>query len=154
MNDSIEILPVEAYQPDSMPEIFQLIGRVEKKLEQIQRETIKETNLTPPQYVVLTLLWEHDGRTFKELAAGVQCTPATMTGIVDTLEKKGLVARAPNPADRRSLLAKLTEDGAALQHSTPTLDRIFHSCCVGLAPDEACQLSQLLRKLDDSLAVD
>jgi len=154
MNDSIEILPLEAYQPDSMPEIFQLIGRVEKKLEQIQRETIKEINLTPPQYVVLTLLWERDGRTFKELAVGVQCTPATMTGIVDTLEKKDLVARAPNPDDRRSLLVKLTNDGEALQHSTPTLDRIFHSCCVGLQPDEARQLSHLLKKLDASLGVD
>jgi len=154
MSDSIEILPAETYQPDSIPEIFQLIGRVEKKLEQIHRETIKETNLTTPQYVVLTLLWERDGRTFKELAAGVHCTPATMTGIVDTLEKKGLVVRVPNPDDRRSLLVKLTDDGEALQLSTPTLDRIFHSCCVGLAPDEARQLSQLLRKLDDSLEVD
>jgi DNA-binding MarR family transcriptional regulator len=154
MSDVIELLPAEEYQPDSMPEIFQLIERVEKKLKQIQRETIKVTNLTPPQYVVMTLLWERDGRPFKELAAAVHCTRATMTGIVDTLEKKELVVRAPNPDDRRSLLVKLTDGGEALQRSTPTLDRIFHSCCVGLAPDEARQLSQLLRKLDDSLVVD
>ena len=154
MSDSIEFVSAEEYKPDSMPEIFQLIERVGKKLKQIQRETIKETNLTPPQYVVLTLLWEQDERPFKDLADAVQCTRATMTGIVDTLEKKGLVIRAPNPDDRRSLLVKLTDDGKALQHSTPTLDRIFHSCCVGLTPDEARQLSQLLRKLDDSLAVD
>jgi DNA-binding MarR family transcriptional regulator len=147
-------LPGEQYQPGSIPEIFQLIEQVEKKLKQIQRETIKETNLTPPQYVVLTLLWEKDGRPFKELAAAVQCTRATMTGIVDTLEKKGLVTRAPNPDDRRSLLVKLTEKGESLQRSTPTLDRIFKNCCVGLAPAEARQLSQLLKKLNDSLAID
>lgn len=120
----------------------------------MQRETIKETDLTPPQYVVMTLLWEKDGRTFKELAAGVQCTPPTMTGIIDTLEKKELVRRTPNPDDRRSLLVKLTEAGGALQKITPSLDRIFHSCCVGLKPEESRQLAQLLRKLDESLEID
>ena len=154
MSNSIELLPAEEYKPDSMPEIFQLIERVGKKLKQIQRETIKETNLTPPQYVVMTLLWERDGRPFMELAAAVHCTRATMTGIVDTLEKKGLVIRAPNPDDRRSLLVQLTDEGKNLQKSTPTLDRIFHSCCVGLQPDEARQLSYLLKKLDASLGVD
>ena len=75
-----------------------------------------------------------------------------MTGIVDSLERKELVTREPNPDDRRSLLVQLTESGEALRHSTPTLDRIFRSCCVGLGPDEVRQLSRLLRKLNDSLA--
>ena len=154
MSNSIELLPAEEYKPDSMPEIFQLIERVGKKLKQIQRETIKETNLTPPQYVVMTLLWEQDERPFKDLADAVQCTRATMTGIADTLEKKGLVARAPNPDDRRSLLVKLTGEGEALQKSTPTLDRIFHSCCVGLTSQEAHHLRQLLQKLDHSLEIE
>jgi DNA-binding MarR family transcriptional regulator len=144
----------EEYQTGSIPEIFQRIELVEKKLKQIQRETIKATQLTPPQYVVLTLLWEKDGRPFKELAKATHCTRATMTGIIDTLEKKKLVTREPNPADRRSLLVKLTAQGRSLQHSTPSLDRIFRSCCVGLEPDEARQLSQLLKKLDDSLTIE
>jgi DNA-binding MarR family transcriptional regulator len=74
-----------------------------------------------------------------------------MTGIVDTLENKGLVTREPNPDDRRSLLVKLTEKGRSLQASTPTLDKIFRSCCVGLEAGEVRQLSQLLRKLNESL---
>ena len=144
----------EEYRTGSIPEIFQLIELVEKKLKQIQRETIKATQLTPPQYVVLTLLWEKDGRPFKELAAATHCSRATMTGIIDTLEKKELVTREPNPADRRSLLVRLTVQGQSLQYSTPSLDRIFRSCCVGLRPDEARQLSRLLKKLDDSLTIE
>jgi DNA-binding MarR family transcriptional regulator len=143
--------PSEEYQSGSIPEIFQLIELVEKKLSRIQRETISEADLTPPQYFVLSLLWERDGRPFKELAEASHCSPATMTGIIDTLEKKGLVTRDPNPADRRSLLARLTEQGKTLQHSTPTLERIFGGCCGGLEPDEARQLSILLRKLNTSL---
>ena len=134
-----------------LPEVVQLIELADKRLKQIQRETIGEADLTPPQYFVLTLLWERDGRPFKELAAAANCSPATMTGIVDTLERKGLVAREPNPDDRRSLLVKLTEAGWSLKDSTPTLEGIFRGCCVGLEPDEIQQLSQLLKKLNESL---
>ena len=141
----------EEYQSGSMPEVFQLIELADKRLKQIQRETISGADLTPPQYFVLTLLWEQDGRPFKELAAAANCSPATMTGIVDTLERKGLVAREPNPDDRRSLLVRLTGEGRGLKDSTPTLEGIFRGCCVGLDPDEIRQLSQLLRKLNESL---
>ena len=135
----------------SIGKIFQRIDLVAKKLKQIHRQTIRETNLTPTQYFILTLLWERDGRPFKELASACHCSRATITGIVDTLEKNDMVTRAPNPADRRSLLAKLTEKGKALQHSTPTLEGTFRSCCAGLGPDEFRQLDELLRKLDASL---
>lgn len=143
---------VEDYQSGAMPEVFQLIELAEKRLKQIQRETIREADLTPPQYFIMTLLWEKDGRPFKELASAAHSSRPTMTGIVDSLERKELVTREPNPDDRRSLLVQLTEKGKALRHSTPTLDRIFRSCCVGLGPDEVRQLSRLLRKLNDSLA--
>lgn len=139
-------------QTASMPEIFRLIEVVEKKLKRIQRETIGQADLTPPQYFILSLLWASDGRPFKELAAASHCSRATMTGIIDTLAKKALVRREPNPDDRRSLLVRLTEQGRALQHSAPTLERIFRNCCVGLEPEEARQLSGLLKKLDHSLS--
>ena len=74
-----------------------------------------------------------------------------MTGIVDTLEKNGLVTRQPNPDDRRSLLVTLTEKGKALAGSTPDLDRIYSSCCVGLSVEEFKELGYLLEKLDQSL---
>ena len=75
----------------------------------------------------------------------------TMTGIVDTLEKKGLVTRQPNPEDRRSLLVALTEKGKALEDSTPDLEIIYAKCCVGLSAEEFRQLGLLLEKLDQSL---
>jgi len=151
MNEQSLTYKVPEYQPGSMPEIFQLIDVVSKKLTQIQRETVQEVNLTPPQYFVLTLLWEGDGRPLKDLAAASHCSRATMTGIVDTLESKDLVMRRPNPDDRRSLLVTLTSSGKSLRESTPTVDSIFRGCCTGLEPDEARQLSRLLKKLSDSL---
>ena len=132
-------------------EVFELLNQVARLLRDIQRETVREANLTPPQYQTLRLLWVQDGRPFKELAASNGCTPPTMTGIVDTLEKKGLVTRQPNPADRRSLLVTLTEKGRALEGTTPNLERIYASCCVGLSAEEFRQLGSLLEKLHQSL---
>ena len=141
----------EVYRPGSLPEIFQLVEMVARRMKQIHRDTLRDTDLTPPQYSVLSLLWQRDGRPFKELASATFCSPATMTGIVDTLEKKGLVTREPNPDDRRSLLVRLTPVGEGRRKSTPSLDRVFRGCCDGLPPNEAEQLSGLLHKLHDAL---
>jgi DNA-binding MarR family transcriptional regulator len=97
------------------------------------------------------LLWEQDGQPFKDLAEANGCKRPTMTGIVDTLEKNGLVKRAPNPDDRRSLLVTLTQKGKDLEGSTPDLDRIYASCCVGLSAVEFQALGTLLERLDQTL---
>lgn len=142
----------EQFQPDSLPGVFQLIEQIEKKLNQMKRQTTHAAGLTPSQFVVLSTLWGRDGIPFKDLAAANWCTRPTMTGIVDTLEKKGLVTRQPNPEDRRSLLVCLTDNGRALQRTTRSMDAIFQNCCDGLNASETRQLSELLKKLDASLS--
>jgi DNA-binding MarR family transcriptional regulator len=134
-----------------MGEVFELVDHTARNLRRIQRQTVSEVGLTPAQYGVLHLLWEQDGRPFKDFAEALLCSRATITGIVDTLERKGLVTRVPNPADRRSFLATLTDQGRGLQHSTPNLNRTYDKCCSGLTPLEFQQLGFLLRKLNGSM---
>jgi DNA-binding MarR family transcriptional regulator len=146
--------PIEFYDqvPEtSIAEVFDLIDHTAKNLRRIQRQTVSQTGLTPPQYQVLHQLWQQDGRPFKDLAEASLCSRATITGIIDILERKGLVTRQPNPADRRSLLATLTDAGRELRYTTPSLGEIFTSCCDVLAPHELQQLGLLLSKLNESL---
>jgi DNA-binding MarR family transcriptional regulator len=149
--DIMEKPDSNAYQTGSIPQVFLLVERLASKLKSIQRQTVSVAGLTPPQYVVLGALAERDQRPLKELADVALCARATITGIVDVLERKGLVTRQPNPDDRRSLLVVLTEEGRVLQASTPALDEMLHGCCSGLRPDEATQLTKLLTQLDQSL---
>jgi DNA-binding MarR family transcriptional regulator len=132
-------------------DVFTLLDQVARKLREIQRLTVSESNLTPPQFQTLRWLWARDGQPFKDLADANGCTRPTMTGIVDTLEKNGLVSRQPNPDDRRSLLVTLTKKGKDLEDSMPDLDRIYASCCTGLSVEEYQQLGLLLGKLDSTL---
>ena len=48
-----------------------------------------------------------------ELALALDSTPRNVTGLVDHLERDGLVERVPDPEDRRSVRARLTEQGRA-----------------------------------------
>ncbi|QDY79474.1 MarR family winged helix-turn-helix transcriptional regulator [Streptomyces qinzhouensis] len=48
-----------------------------------------------------------------DLARSAGMTPRNATGLVDTLEGEGLVRRDPDPADRRSVLARITPAGLA-----------------------------------------
>jgi DNA-binding MarR family transcriptional regulator len=137
--------------PASMPEIFQQIDELERRFRQFQNATLKEARLTIPQYYILSLLAQKDGRPFKELAEALACRRATITGIVDTLEKKGLVRRAVHPHDRRSTLAWLTEAGQRLLDSTPDLEKTYGSCCEALSPTELHDLNLLLKHLSEAL---
>jgi DNA-binding MarR family transcriptional regulator len=133
-------------------EVFGLIDEAQKLLENIQRATMEGTGLTPSQYYILKLLWEEDKRPLKDFSSALHCSGATITGIVDTLEKNGLVRREPNPSDRRSLLAALTADGKAIKNKTINLETAYGQCCEGLSKEEFQELGTLLAKLTASLS--
>ena len=144
-------MPEANAQRGSVAEVYHLVDLVAKKLTRLQRQQIKGEDLTPAQYSVLDLLWQRDGRQFNELSSTCCCSPSTITGVVDTLEKKGLVTREANPQDRRSLLVRLTDAGRAMERATPGLEMIFESCCGGLARDELGLLGELLNRLNDTI---
>jgi DNA-binding MarR family transcriptional regulator len=135
------------YTPPSLEEIFGLIDVLSKRLKAFQRKTIRKAGLTPSQYFVLSILNEKDMRPLKDLAEINRCTRATMTGIIDTLEKRKLLSRKPNPEDRRSLLVQISAKGRKRIAGTPSLEKIFTGPCSDLTPEEIQMLSGLLQKL-------
>jgi DNA-binding MarR family transcriptional regulator len=52
-------------------------------------------------------------RTVRELVVATGQRPSTLTGVLDRLERRGLVERRPHPADRRSIAVHLTAAGQA-----------------------------------------
>ncbi len=138
-------------QPKNVVDVFNLINILKKKYEKLQRDNIQELELTPTQHFILRQLWEADGQQFKELAELCNCSRSTITGVVDTMEKKKLVIRESHPSDRRSLLVKLTEDGKNLKKVTPPLESMVNGCCPGINQEEIEKLGDLLQKLLNSL---
>jgi DNA-binding MarR family transcriptional regulator len=71
-----------------------------------------DLDLTPSELNALANLSDGTGRTVSELGAAVGTRPTTLTGILDRLERRGLITRSARPGDRRSVLIELTPDGA------------------------------------------
>ena len=58
----------------------------------------------------LMSLWREDGLKVIDLGRRAGLEPSTMTGLLDRMERDGLVERRPDPADRRVLKIFLTAD--------------------------------------------
>jgi DNA-binding MarR family transcriptional regulator len=71
----------------------------------------RNTDLTVPQADVIFTLGNTDGLTFREIGAKTLITKGTLTGVIDRLEKKGLVRRVACNDDRRCTRVTLTAKG-------------------------------------------
>jgi MarR family transcriptional regulator, 2-MHQ and catechol-resistance regulon repressor len=72
---------------------------------------IRKLDLTSPQFDVIATLGNTPGMTMGQLAEKTLVTKGTLTGIIDRLEKKGLVRREVPPENRRCFKIVLTHDG-------------------------------------------
>lgn len=89
-------------------ELHQLALELEQHLTAIRQQVRRPVEaefakggLTGPQRSVMQALFKSDGRSLKELTAQVGLAHSTVSGIVDRLEKRGLIERKPNLNDRR-----------------------------------------------------
>lgn len=100
---------------------------------------------------VLILLMREDDRTSTPslLAEKAGVTRATMTGLIDSLVRDGLVARVADAVDRRSILIVLTEAGQAkLDVVMPDYYSRLRRCMAGLSESSRQQLHDMLQLLE------
>jgi DNA-binding MarR family transcriptional regulator len=71
--------------------------------------------LTYPQYLVMLALWERSPRSLRDLSEALQLDPGTLSPLVKRLERSGLVTRARDEQDERTLALTLTEKGRRLR---------------------------------------
>lgn len=82
-------------------------------------------------------------------------TRATVTGLVDSLERYGFAQRSPNPADRRSLLVSITPAGREVAQQVRTLIHQHEKRWLsGLTDEELRAYIALHHRIQESLAAD
>lgn len=93
--------------------IIYLIFTAQQKLRTYLSNTMLKENVrvTPAQAGILFLLAEKDGRTMSELSRILSIDNSTITGLVDRLEKSGLVRRDASLNDRRALHVYINPEG-------------------------------------------
>ena len=97
----------------SIRKIVRAINLESKRIE-------KDYSLSIPQLLTLKLLEEKTEykSSMKELKEHLSLNASTVSGIVARLESKGLIARLPNPSDKRSTPIVLTSNGNKLIKQT------------------------------------
>jgi len=141
-------------RPDLDPSPIGIIGRVSRlarELEQRLEPVYREHGLEPGWYDVLATL-RRSGPPYRlrptEFSGALMLTSSGTTKRLDRLEHAGLIARAPDPADRRGILITLTRAGRELVDtaSAAHLDNERH-ILAALTEAEQRRLADLLRKL-------
>ena len=72
---------------------------------------LADLDLNPSEISALANLADGRARSIGELAVDTATRPTTLTGVLDRLVRRGYVVRQLDPADRRSFLVSLTDDG-------------------------------------------
>ncbi len=112
------------------------------------RELFARYQLTEQQWRILRVLWEDHSLPTAELSKRTLLPAPSLVGILDRLEKKGLVQRLRSDEDRRVVCVIPTEAGQALElEIRPQVAAIHEAITQRVTPQEWEALSQILSKI-------
>lgn len=137
-------------RPADDENLSELFWSVARSLRHLNREALEPQNVSPSHGRALHVLERHGSLRPGTLAEYLRIAPRSATEVVDDLQRRGLVARTPDPGDRRATLVSLTEAGTAAGAAIraarqATAERFF----AGLGADDRAQLTRILRELRD-----
>jgi len=114
----------------------------------------EEVGLYRGQPPVLMALWEQEGLTQTELAEQLHITPATVTRMLQRMERTGFIQRQPDPLDQRISRVYLTEAGTAVQSQVEAMWKTMETETFGgLSGDEQEILRGYLLRIRKNLQV-
>jgi DNA-binding MarR family transcriptional regulator len=97
------------------------IRRIIQSIDLHSKSLIKQFGLTGPQLIILKEISQSDEITASDLSRAISLSQATVTGILDRLEKKDLISRRRSVLDRRRSLVEITPAGELLLETAPPL---------------------------------
>jgi DNA-binding MarR family transcriptional regulator len=122
----------------------QAAGAVRLRLER----RLASFGVTPPQFLVLTMLDSYPGASGADIARLALLTPQTVHGIIGNLERAGLIARSAHPVHGRVQVIELTKTGRALlSRCKGRAVKADAELKAGLSPDEEAVIRRWLVSL-------
>ena len=124
-------------------------GAVARRLRSASMASLSAWDVTPSQMRAIRILTGHEGGVrSSELAHHLHIAPRSATEVIDALEAKRLVARSPDPTDRRATLVSLTPRGVELSAEVRRArglesEKLFER----LSPTDRAHLERILRQL-------
>jgi DNA-binding MarR family transcriptional regulator len=115
---------------------------------QMERDVLAEAELSWAAFTVLFVLWIWGDQQTRHLAAEAGVTKGTLTGVLKTLEKRGLARRHAHDVDGRLVLVSLEPAGRdVIERLFPAFNEGEAQVSSPLTDEEKEQLATLLRKI-------
>ena len=116
----------------------------------LYKPLLDSIGLTYPQYLVMLVLWEHDGPTVSTLGERLFLDSGTLTPLLKRLESSGLIARERDPEDERRVRITLTAAGRDLRQAAAPIPHCVlenSQCAFSQLASLTAQLKELRVKL-------
>jgi len=135
--------PLDFASLDAISNIYRAAGSVRRHAE---REVLAEYGLSFGGFTILWVLWVWEKMETARLAEECSLAKGTLTGMLTTLEKQGLVTRSRVPTDKRRVVVDLTTEGKAMMDTVfPKFNAFETRMSAGLDISEKKELTRLLR---------
>lgn len=130
-----------------------LIHEVARLMKRRFEEEAKTHGITLPQWRVLGQIAMNEGITQVQIATATEIDPMTVSGVLDRLDKRGLIDRYADPTDSRAKLARLTAEGEALYTTARKVGlAMYEASLEGVTEDEREALIGVLSRMRINLS--
>jgi DNA-binding MarR family transcriptional regulator len=128
--------------------MFTLLGAA-SSIHDFIESRLSGVGLSVPRLAALQRLVDAGGSLpLGQLADRLACVKSNVTQLVDRLEAEGLVTRSPDPEDKRSRLAIITDAGRQIHEHGATIQRqVEEELFATLSVDDSLRLSEIIAKL-------
>lgn len=110
------------------------------------RAGLDALGLTYTQYIVMLVIWDEGTTSVRDLGRRLYLDSGTLTPVLKTLEKNGLITRCRSTLDERVLLVSATSAGSALKEKVTDVPQAIREAS-HLTDEEAAALIALANKL-------
>jgi DNA-binding MarR family transcriptional regulator len=143
--------PPPPVNPDLKSDVDQVVETIlylYTESRRITKELARRADLTGPQLAVVKLLEQIGDLSLSELSERIRAQNSTVTGIIDRMEREGLVTRERSREDRRVVYIKLTPKGRKLAEEIPVEPMVvFKGALESLTAQEVKDLMRILTKI-------
>ena len=133
------------------------LGKTSKMMEGLLTHQFKKDNIdvSVKQWLLLKFLYIKDGQSQNQLAFLTDRDKGSLTRLINTVEKKNLIARIPSKEDKRVNLVYLTKKGSKVfEASKVSLQAITKTLHTGITDEEISATINILKKVIENIKME
>lgn len=129
-----------------------LLHEVARLMKRRFEDEARAQGVTLPQWRALAQIAFADSISQVALAQAIDADQMTVSGVLDRLEKRGLITREADPGDSRAKLARVTDKGlAVVEMARAAGTAMYEAALVGVPPEDAATATSVLQRMRDNL---